>query len=244
MKTLFTFLFLLISQFACTRVAQRIAHGNSVSVSVSSRPSQTTGEVAKTNKTTDQEEPNNISTEDQIELESARFDLPILRKRVQEADFAAQADQKSYQAAIDQKDREMGRLKAELANIKQTPNKDAITLKEVIQSHDIVNKQARMLAFSQEHKIDSLNRVVAALQERYVRYEAGVNKLMESPAFHRNTVVVGDNSYSTTSYREPTRTRAPIVRRSSRQYITGPRGGCFYYTASGRKEYVDRSLCN
>ena len=28
------------------------------------------------------------------------------------------------------------------------------------------------------------------------------------------------------------------------RYITGPRGGCYYLTASGNKEYVDRSLCN
>jgi hypothetical protein len=35
-------------------------------------------------------------------------------------------------------------------------------------------------------------------------------------------------------------------RRSSaagRVYHTGPRGGCYYYTGSGRKEYVDRSNC-
>lgn len=30
---------------------------------------------------------------------------------------------------------------------------------------------------------------------------------------------------------------------SDRQYFTGPRGGCYYITASGRKQYVDRSLC-
>jgi hypothetical protein len=30
----------------------------------------------------------------------------------------------------------------------------------------------------------------------------------------------------------------------SRGYIRGPRGGCYYYSASGRKVYVDRSLCN
>jgi hypothetical protein len=36
-------------------------------------------------------------------------------------------------------------------------------------------------------------------------------------------------------------------RRSSaadRGYYTGPRGGCYTYSASGRKRYVDRSLCN
>lgn len=27
-------------------------------------------------------------------------------------------------------------------------------------------------------------------------------------------------------------------------YIRGPRGGCYTYSASGRKRYVDRSLCN
>ena len=29
-----------------------------------------------------------------------------------------------------------------------------------------------------------------------------------------------------------------------RGYIRGPRGGCYYYSSSGRKVYVDRSLCN
>lgn len=29
----------------------------------------------------------------------------------------------------------------------------------------------------------------------------------------------------------------------SRRYYTGPRGGCYYLTGSGRKQYVDRSYC-
>lgn len=29
-----------------------------------------------------------------------------------------------------------------------------------------------------------------------------------------------------------------------RGYIRGPRGGCYYISGSGRKVYVDRSLCN
>lgn len=36
--------------------------------------------------------------------------------------------------------------------------------------------------------------------------------------------------------------RSPI--RSNYGYQRGPRGGCYYYTASGNKRYVDRSLCN
>ncbi|HEX8392567.1 MAG TPA: SH3 domain-containing protein [Longimicrobium sp.] len=30
----------------------------------------------------------------------------------------------------------------------------------------------------------------------------------------------------------------------SRGYYTGPRGGCYTYSASGRKRYVDHSYCN
>jgi hypothetical protein len=52
------------------------------------------------------------------------------------------------------------------------------------------------------------------------------------------------------------RTQAPAARSAatggysrrssaeSRGYHTGPRGGCYTYSASGRKRYVDRSLCN
>jgi uncharacterized membrane protein len=50
------------------------------------------------------------------------------------------------------------------------------------------------------------------------------------------------------------RTQAPAARSGggssrrsgaeTRGYYTGPRGGCYTYSASGRKRYVDRSLCN
>jgi hypothetical protein len=40
---------------------------------------------------------------------------------------------------------------------------------------------------------------------------------------------------------------APVPRESrvnsSRNYILGPRGGCYYYSSSGRKVYVDHSFC-
>lgn len=41
-------------------------------------------------------------------------------------------------------------------------------------------------------------------------------------------------------YITPTRPRRPSM---FRQYHTGPRGGCYYLTASGNKSYVDRSMC-
>ncbi|WP_293887492.1 MULTISPECIES: DUF3157 family protein [unclassified Sphingobacterium] len=31
---------------------------------------------------------------------------------------------------------------------------------------------------------------------------------------------------------------------STRSYIRGPRGGCYYINSNGNKTYVDRSMCN
>ena len=49
-------------------------------------------------------------------------------------------------------------------------------------------------------------------------------------------------STSAPSSRSTGSTRASS--RSSSGYYTGPRGGCYTYSASGRKRYVDRSYCN
>lgn len=45
-------------------------------------------------------------------------------------------------------------------------------------------------------------------------------------------------------YVAPQRTAPARPPSSDRSYIRGPRGGCYYYGSSGRKVYVDRSLCN
>jgi hypothetical protein len=42
------------------------------------------------------------------------------------------------------------------------------------------------------------------------------------------------------------RSRSAAAAQSSpaRGYYRGPRGGCYTYSASGRKRYVDHSYCN
>lgn len=48
------------------------------------------------------------------------------------------------------------------------------------------------------------------------------------------------------AHRAPVRARRGTARRStaaSRGYYTGPRGGCYTFSASGRKRYVDHSFC-
>lgn len=41
---------------------------------------------------------------------------------------------------------------------------------------------------------------------------------------------------------EPTYTRKSY--QTSKSYIRGPKGGCYYINGNGNKSYVDRSLCN
>jgi len=48
---------------------------------------------------------------------------------------------------------------------------------------------------------------------------------------------------STPHRRIPTETNARTPSASG-GYIRGPRGGCYYVSSSGRKVYVDRSMCN
>ena len=68
---------------------------------------------------------------------------------------------------------------------------------------------------------------------------------------HGATLVLTDNI--PTSEREPITVTAPAETYSlpeptrsagSKMYIRGPRGGCYYISGSGRKVYVDRSMCN
>ncbi len=48
------------------------------------------------------------------------------------------------------------------------------------------------------------------------------------------------NNYSSSLINSTTRKR----RYTSRSYIRGPRGGCYYVNSNGNKTYVSRSMCN
>lgn len=50
----------------------------------------------------------------------------------------------------------------------------------------------------------------------------------------------GSSASGAGSVKKTTSARKPA---SARVYHTGPRGGCYYYTAGGSKVYVDRSYC-
>jgi len=69
---------------------------------------------------------------------------------------------------------------------------------------------------------------------------------------HGATLLFMDNA-ATSTEREPVRVITPAETSplpqptrstADRAYIRGPRGGCYYISGSGRKVYVDRSMCN
>lgn len=65
------------------------------------------------------------------------------------------------------------------------------------------------------------------------------------PESSRQRIVVPDYTPSTPPAPRHELPSQPAPRTSSdRGYIRGPRGGCYYYSGSGRKVYVDHSLCN
>ena len=79
------------------------------------------------------------------------------------------------------------------------------------------------------------------------------NTPVETVNFGEMTVIDGSSVRKTTSGAVSVQSgsthttytpRSTYTPKASQRYFTGPRGGCFYYTASGRKEYVSRTLCN
>ena len=63
-------------------------------------------------------------------------------------------------------------------------------------------------------------------------------KPRKSPARSRRSSSLKKRTPRKTSYRSRSSYRS-----ATNNYITGPRGGCYYINASGRKVYVDRSNC-
>jgi hypothetical protein len=71
-------------------------------------------------------------------------------------------------------------------------------------------------------------------QEGFV-YRASDLVRSEPPAAKRSNASTSGSTYKSTARHSSA---------ESRGYYTGPRGGCYTYSASGRKRYVDRSYCN
>lgn len=80
---------------------------------------------------------------------------------------------------------------------------------------------------------------VATLYSDYTwKYEQSSTRSANSSGT-LNATPTPKNAYSTITNEEKS------YRSSNKgKYIRGPRGGCYYINSSGRKVYVDRSLCD
>jgi Bacterial SH3 domain len=113
------------------------------------------------------------------------------------------------------------RVIAENANLRETPNTTGLAEGEVPEGM-----------------------VVKILDEKLPWYVVRVGDRVGW--MHGATLLFMDTA-TTTSEREPLRAITPTETGSVpavRGYIRGPRGGCYYISGSGRKVYVDRSMCN
>jgi hypothetical protein len=73
-------------------------------------------------------------------------------------------------------------------------------------------------------------------------YKQGFMAVSEGAKRQERTVSTSNNPASLSRPRYAESLPTPL--RYSSRYIRGPRGGCYYITGSGRKQYVDRSRCN
>lgn len=68
------------------------------------------------------------------------------------------------------------------------------------------------------------------------------NAVAIKPLLTANTTNTTNTTNNSRTVRQTTTNRTKVT--ASRNYIRGPRGGCYYLSGSGKKVYVDRGLCN
>ncbi|MBW3519513.1 hypothetical protein [Flavobacterium sp. NKUCC04_CG] len=86
------------------------------------------------------------------------------------------------------------------------------------------------------------DRVVLKPDQTWYYADKGEKKTEESKPLPSTTPSTTRSNFTSTSSK--TTPTAKKRSSSSRSYTRGPRGGCYYISASGKKVYVDRSLCN
>jgi len=140
----------------------------------------------------------------------------------------------------------------EKANLRGTPNSSGKVVTEVSQGQlfDLIKQVGGWFLVQTPDYVGWLHGSTIKL----VGAEQTINAAVEPPAAPAYTPPPAP------AYQAPVPTPAPIrdpiypkpatvytpstTATRSGGYIRGPRGGCYYYSASGRKVYVDRSLCN
>lgn len=88
----------------------------------------------------------------------------------------------------------------------------------------------------------------AYTQTQYATTENGKKVILNSNGtwkyVNENTIRKLNFTASGSSTGSQSKLTSSNTNSKSRNYIRGPRGGCYYINGNGGKTYVDRSLCN
>jgi hypothetical protein len=123
------------------------------------------------------------------------------------------------------------------ANLRETPSQSGAVKQEVP-----VGSEIKVLDSKGAWYVVRIADAVGWMHGNTFRF-ASDSTVEEKPVVDRATTYPAN---TTTSRPARVRSESPAstTPSSSRGYIRGPRGGCYYLSGSGRKVYVDRSLCN
>jgi hypothetical protein len=131
---------------------------------------------------------------------------------------------------------------SERANLRETPAQASDVKQEVA-----VGTSIKVLDRKGAWYVVRIDDSVGWMHGNTFRFGSGSGIQQPSP------VLEDDASHSPAANTlRPSRARSSTVQSSGsgsrsssgRTLIRGPRGGCYYYSSSGSKVYVDRSLCN
>lgn len=127
---------------------------------------------------------------------------------------------------------------SERANLRETPSQDGAVKQEIA-----IGTTIKVLDKKGAWYVVRTGDLVGWLHGNTFRFGNSVS-VTSNPSWDNTSSSPRTNTTSSTRS-ESVSSGTPSSRSSyGRSYIRGPRGGCYYYSSSGRKVYVDRSLCN
>lgn len=133
------------------------------------------------------------------------------------------------------------RVITENANLRDTPSAAGVSEMEVAK-----DTRVKVLDEKRPWYVVRVDNRVGWMHGNTIEFTGHGGSITETPSTApRRPSPAAPRRESAVTPRRETAPAAPARTSSeTRGYIRGPRGGCYYYSGSGRKVYVDRSLCN
>lgn len=231
MKNTFILYALVLFTASCSKIAHRVAYGPATVISIPRTPSEAVGEAVQVKRTIEQYQ------KDKKQQQSKEKEDRYAAMQQQEQNQPQPSASQPAETVTSDRDIELENsrfdnevLRKQLEACQRKPAEDLSRLKGLVDIETQLADGYRKQAQKERTRADSIKHAYEDLEDKYARLKAGTEQLMNSPWYERKQSSQSHNSAHRST--------------SSQYYIRGPRGGCYYLTGSGRKQYVDRSLCN